>query len=325
MARKPRWYEWVAIMLITLLMWAGGGRWCGAAEPTLVLHWSIAESGGSSGFSTIGWNLEEGGWPGFIQRHIRPALKWCKDAGVKPVILIHHPFGLYPLKGETSMAIDSLDQAKAMEAPDWLLKDFAKAWKPITKEVRCTVYAGGVNDVERLQRLPTATRAAMVARNLKPYVDAGFRGVYIDASEAAIYQPLSKELLTLAIADDLFPERTGVEGPPNALPQYAHLWGRPSVAWDRYWRHKYGGFSPEQVKRFGYGERHSEWKTLGYDRSVLTGEAWRLLPYMSGTKVVECVELARLIVAEGDVAGVCPQPLINAGVKASDLLSGGTK
>lgn len=303
-----------SIIAVALLLWACSAH---AGEPKLVMHWSIANSG--TGFANTGWNLDEGGWPGFINRHIRPAVEWCRASEVEPRILIHHPFSLYPKPGETSMAIDGLDQAKAHGAPKWLLNDFSTrdGWKSITKEVACYVYVGGVSDVHRLAKLPTAERAAMIARNLKPFKDAGFRGVFVDASENATSKAAKREVLTLAIADDMFPELTGLEAAPRALADLSGLWQRNVVAWDSTWRHRYGGFTAEQIKRFGYGERHSEYKHLGYDRSVLKGEAWRLLPYAAAEPTVE---LAKLIVAEGDVPGVCPQPLIQAGVKAGDIV-----
>ena len=60
---------------------------------------------------------------------------------------------------------------------------------------------------------------------------------------------------------------------------------------------------------------------LGDDRSVLTGKVWRTLPYSDDVKAT--VEAAKAIAAEGDVACVCPQPLVQAGVGARELLEGG--
>lgn len=318
---------WMAVASVTSWVLASGGV---AAEPkpererTLVMEWSIGWSGTDVGNS--GWNLREAGWPGFIRDQVEPAIAWCEASGVRPIVLIHHPFGQF---GEP-MHLDGFDLAES-EGADWLTKDFAadEAWKSVTSRVPCYVYVGGVDLTPRLKELSTAERCALTCRNLQPMADAGFRGVFIDAAENAIREPYqgvsaeqsaekSVDLLTIAIADDMFPERTGVEAAPRAFPPFKHLWDRPVIAQDSLWRHRFGGVkSAAQIKRIGYGGRHGSYKALGYDRSVLTGDVWRTIPFTSPPE--KTVEIARLISKEGDVACVGPMPLMQAGVKASAL------
>lgn len=300
-----------SIMVWALLLVA-----CRAADgQDLVLNWPIAYSGTSAG--QTGWHLNDGGWPAFIERHVKPALRWCEQSGVKPAILIHHPWGQFTADGE-AMTIDAIDQARAAGAR-FLLDDFASAngWKLITKDVPCYGYFGGVDLTPRLRKLSAADRAALIARNLKPLADAGFRGIYLDAAENAIQQPyhgvtkeqsavVSVDLLTLAIADDMFPERAGIEAAPRAFPQFKHLWDRNIVVEDKVWLHRFGP------------DRHRDWKALGYVRSVLTGKVWRTLPYRDDTRAT--VAAAKAIVRDNCTPCVSPQPLISAGVAARELV-----
>ncbi len=302
MKRLPR-----IIIAVALLLW--GCRFVCAQD--LVLNWEIAYSGTNPG--QTGWNLTDGGWPKFIERHVRPALDWCKASGVKPAILIHHPWGQWQ-SGER-MTIDAIDRSR-LDAR-FLPYDFAtaKGWKAITKDVDCYAYLGGADVDERVRGLSTAERTALIIRNLKPLADAGFKGVFIDATENAIAVPFkgvnqrqdaqpSVDRLTLAIADDMFPERTGIEATPRAFPEFKHLWDRRCVLQETTYQHRYGA------------NRHANWQALGYDRSVLTGKVWRTLPYRDDVK--ETIAAARAISAEGDVPCVSPQPLVKAGVEGSD-------
>lgn len=276
----------------------------------LVLQWPIAYSGTDP--RGVGWGLMDGGWPKFIDRHVKPALEWAKD--VEVAVLIHHPFGQI---GDP-MYLDGYDEARESGAR-WLTNNFAtaKGWRQITKEIPCYAYLGGVDLTPRLRNLPTSERCVMTTRNLKPIADAGFRGVYIDYAENAISKPFkgvnaaqsnepSKDVLTLAIADDMFPERAGIEAMPRAFPEFSFLWDRNCVA------------SELQVykKRYGFN-RHGNWQALGYDRGVLTGKVWRALPYSDDSPAI--VAVAKGIAADGDVACICPAPLIRAGISANEL------
>jgi hypothetical protein len=298
-----------AIIAFALLLW--GCRFCCAQD--LVLNWEIAYSGTNPG--QTGWNLTDGGWPKFIERHVKPALKWAD--GLDVAILIHHPWGQW--QSGDAMTIDAIDRSKADAR--FLTREFAtlNGWKAITKEVDCYGYFGGADVDERVRKLPTAERCAMIARNLKPLADAGFKGVFIDATENAIAVPFvgvnarqsaqpSVDMLTLAIADDMFPERAGIEATPRAFPEFKHLWDRRCVLQESTYQHRYGP------------NRHANWQALGYDRSVLTGKVWRTLPYRDDVK--ETIAAARAISSEGDVPCVSPQPLVRAGVEASELVEG---
>ena len=164
--------------------------------------------------------------------------------------------------------------------------------------------------------MPTAERCVMTTRNLKPIADAGFRGVYIDAAENAIYEKFvgvnaaqsnepSKDVLTLAIADDMFPERTGIEAAPRAFPKFMHLRDRNCVLQETVYQHRYGV------------DKHVNWNALGYHRDTIIGDMWRTLPYSDDTAAT--VSAAKTIAADGDVACICPAPLIRAGISANEL------
>lgn len=275
----------------------------------LVLQWPIAYSGTDP--RGVGWGLMDGGWPKFIDRHVKPALEWA--SGIAVAILIHHPFG----QVGDPMYLDGYDEARESGAR-WLTNNFAtaKGWKQITNAIPCYGYLGGVDLTPRLRNLPTAERCVMTARNLKPIADAGFRGVYIDAAENAISKPFkgvnaaqsnepSKDVLTLAIADDMFTERAGIEAAPRSFSEFYEVRDRNCVMQETVYQHRFGP------------NRHGNWKALGYDRSFITGKAWRTLPYSDDAAAT--VAGAKAIAADGDVACICPAPLIRAGVKASEL------
>ncbi len=282
----------------------------------LVLHWSMANSGDSLG--SIGWDLERDGWPGFIAKHVRPALLWCRASGVTPALLIHHPFGQYT---QEPMHLDGWDYALAADA-NWLLNNFSSltGWQSVTREVKVYGYVGGADLTPRLRDLPPAELRRMVMRNLRPLADAGFRGVYVDYAENAIcheYKGInaaqsncrSVDVITLAVADRMFPEPCGIEAAPRAFPAFRSLWGRNVIAGDDTWQHRYGPTN-----------RNPNHAALGYDRGVLTGSVWRTLNYSDDA--AGTVQAARAIAAEGCVPCVYSQPLIRAGVKASELLEG---
>jgi len=304
------------------------------AERTLVLNWSIANSG--RGIGRTGWNIDEG-WPTFIEDHVRPGIKWCEQSGVKPVILILHAFGQW----DDVMHIDGWDFAK-QENVAFLLEDFATdaGWKSITKDYDCYAYVGDIRLVDRLRDLPEAKLEEMVRRNLQPYADAGFKGIYVDCSENAITEPYvgitprhssepSIDVLLLKVADEMFPERTGVEAAPRNFPPFKDLHSRNVIIRDPTFRHRFGGFTPEQDAKFvwhnetekktrRYGPRHSHAAALGWpNRDYLTGTVLRTLTYRDGPQMN--MELARAIAAEGDVACVSPQLFIQEKIKASDL------
>lgn len=279
----------------------------------LVLNWEIAYSGTNPG--QTGWGLADGGWPKFIKNHVRPALKWAK--GLSVAILIHHPWGQW--QSGQAMSIDAIDRSR--DEARFLTRQFAtlNSWKSITKDVDCYGYFGGADVDEQVRTLPTAERCQLITRNLKPLADAGFNGVFIDYAENAIavgFTGVNKnqsarrsvDVLTLAIADDMFPQPAGIEATPRAFPEFKHLWDRRCVLQESTYQHRYGL------------NRHANWQALGYDRSVLTGKVWRTLPYRDDVK--ETIAAARAISAEGDVPCVSPQPLAREGVLASELVEG---
>jgi hypothetical protein len=297
----------------------------------LVLNWEIANSGNSLG--SIGWSLEaNGGWPAFIEDHVQPAIDWAEASNITPRILIHHPFGLYSTDDDDdAMHLDGWDFAKAAGAT-WLTSNFSTstAWRSITSDYQCFAYVGGVHLTQRLRNLPADELATTIRRNLKPLVAAGFRGVYVDYAENAIANPFthptisaqsvgrSRDTILLEIADSLFTARTGVEAAPRDFDEFTELYDRNIVASDSVWRHRYGGFTSQQIIDYGYGERNVNYVALGYDRSVLTGNVWRTLPYSDDTTTT--AELSQLIATEGDIPAISPQPFITQDVAASEVL-----
>jgi hypothetical protein len=284
----------------------------------IVLNWSIANAGNDDGpcYGSVGWNIRRDGWAGFIAKHVEPAIAWCEASGIKPDILIHHAFGQY---GSEDMHLDAWDYANGV-AP-WLTNGFATkdGWLSVTKRVDVFGYVGGVDITPRLRNLPAAELIATIRRNLKPYKSAGFKGVFVDFAENAIPHPFtnptipsqttrrSLDTLVLEIADDMFPMPAGVESSPRRFPEFSHLWKRLCVMTDEQYQHRYGA------------NRHTEWKALGYDRSVLSPPFLRTLPYSDDTSAT--VAAAKAIAADGDVACICPAPLIRAGITAKELLN----
>ena len=275
----------------------------------LVLQWPIAYSG--TGPRGVGWDLERGGWPTFVAGKVRPAIEWAKASGVEVAVLVHHPWGQI---GDP-MYLDGYDQAKA-EKVKHLVNDFAtlRGWKSI--DAPKYGYVGGVDLTPRLKSQSVAARCALTCRNLQPLVDAGFRGVFVDYGENAISVEFvgvnaaqsnrpSADVLTLAIADAMFPEPAGIEATPRAFEPFRHLWSRRCVLQESTYQHRYGA------------SRHGSWQALGYDRSVLTGPLWRTLDYSDD--VAATVAKAQAIAADGDVPVICPAPLIRAGIKAKEL------
>ena len=284
----------------------------------LVLQWSISNAGNDDGpcFGSVGWNIRRDGWAGFIAKCVEPAIAWCEASGIKPDILIHHAFGQF---GSEDMHLDAWDYANGV-AP-WLTNGFATkdGWLSVTKRVDVFGYVGGVDLTPRLRNLPPAELIATIRRNLKPYKAAGFKGVFVDYAENAIPHPFthptianqsarrSLDTLVLEIADDMFPCVTGVESSPRGFPQFAGLWHRPVVMKEGQYQSRFGP------------NRHKNWDALGYHREKLTAPFWRTLDYSDD--VPATVAAAKAIAADGDVACVCPAPLIREGVAAKDLLN----
>ena len=304
-------------------------------EPTLVLNWSAANSGDGPG--RTGWKLDEGGWPAFIERHVRPGIEWCEASSVKPIILIHHAFGQWQEK----MHLDGWDFAQKENA-DFLTEDFAtdNGWKGVTKDYDCYAYVGDVALIDRLRDLPRDELAAVIRRNLQPYADAGFKGIYVDYGENAIdehYEGVtprhsiepSADVLLFEIADEMFPVPTGVEAAPRNFPPFEPLHTRNVIVRDPTWRLRFGGFTPAEDAKFvwhndaekktrRYSPRHSQAAKLGWpNRDHLQGTVWRTL--VSGDDPQLNVELARTIADDGDVAVISPHALIQAKIKASEL------
>lgn len=287
----------------------------------LVLDWAISNSG--HGFGSVGWVDQKSGWPGFIESHVKPAIEWCKESGVEPVVLIHHPFGQYselvklPSNGTwEAMHLDGWDYANAA-GQTWLTNEFStkRGWKSVTSGTPCYCYVGGVDITPRLRNLPPADLAATITRNLKPMREAGFRGIYIDAAANAVSNMFvgknaeqttgrSLDTITLAIADRMFPEASGVEAAPRSFPHFQSLLSRNVIAFDDTWRHDMAAD-----------------KSLGFDARAIKGEVWRRLHYSDDSAGV--VKAAQAIASDGHVPVIGVQPLIRDGVKASEIFVNG--
>lgn len=330
-----------------VLSWLVAAVFCCASafaqSPQIVLTWGIANSGYDVGSTRP--EMRDG-WPKFIDDYVEPGVEWARESNVEPAILLQNPFGLYctdavPNDNDPSndaddddgFHIDGYDYAKAMGST-WLTNDFAtsRGWKRASlANVQKYAYLGGVYLTPRLRNMPPADLAALIKRNLKPLKDAGFRGVYIDYAENAITHPFysvyspstqsmgrSTDQMVLAIADSMFTTPSGIEASPRAFPEFSLLWPRNCYALDSTWRHRYGGFTPEQIAYFGYGTRHADHVGLGYDRSVLTGNVWRGLDYADDP--TKTGEAAALIITEGDLPVFNPYPFIQNDVPASEVL-----
>jgi hypothetical protein len=288
-----------------------------SAEPQIVLGWSIANSG-----PDIGSTREEmrEGWPAFIKKYVNPGIDWAKAGGLEPSIYLAHPFGQYATQADDAMHIDGWDYARAARATH-LTNNFAtdKGWKSVTSRVPCYAYVGGMHLTERLKNLPPREFADTVERNLKPLVDAGFKGVYIDWAENAIPHHFkndkipseslptrSLDTVTMAIADSMFPEKSGVESSPRNFKDFRLLFSRNVVMAERQWQLRFGP------------NRHKEFKALGYDRDVLTGSIWRTLDFKDDPTVT--LAEAKSVYADKCIPVLNPLPFIVKGVKASAIL-----
>lgn len=94
---------------------------------------NIGYSGGSVAHRNIGYNLHNIGWMGFVEKWAKPLL----DKGVTRIEL-HNPGGTLP--GEDMQADQFIHARNA--GLNWVAKDFAKAWKPITNQIEVIAYLG---------------------------------------------------------------------------------------------------------------------------------------------------------------------------------------
>lgn len=303
-----------------------------AGSPQIVLAWSIANSGYDIGSTRT---QMQDGWITFIEDFVTPGIQWARASGVEPAILIMHAHGLYSTQADDAMHLDGYDYAVASGAR-WLTNDFAtsRSWKAITQDVQCFGYLGGCHLTSRLRDLPPPELAATIKRNLKPLKDAGFRSVYIDYAENAITHPFthptisaqsfasrSMDRMVLAIADSMFTRPAGVEAAPRNFASFQELWDRDIIAEDTVWQHRYGGMTPEQITQYaayGYTERNTNHAALGYDRSVLTQQAWRTLGYLDDP--TDTTALIRRVISENDMPVFNPYPFILNDVPASEVL-----
>jgi hypothetical protein len=317
------------VLMFAMLLW--GCRFaCAQESPQIMLAWSIANSGTDLGATRV--EMRDG-WPTFIEDYVVPAIEWARESDVEPCIVIQHPFGQYSWEDDDAMALDGYDYAVAAGAK-WLTNDFAtsRSWKPITADVQVYAYVGGVHLTPRLRDLPPAELRAMIIRNLKPLKDAGFRGVFVDFGENAITHPFafggnpdhaqsmtrSADSILLEVADSMFTADAGIEAAPRNFAEFVPLHDRDCFAFDEEWRFRYGGFTSEQCTQYGYRERNTNHVALGYNRSVLTGKAYRTLGYEDDP--TDTLALAKLIVSEGDIPAFNPLPFILNDIPASEVV-----
>lgn len=294
------------------------------------LHWSAAYSG-PAGTNEVGWGLPNGGWPVFIRSQIIPAIEWAQSCGHTPMFTIHHPFGQYhDLTGCPNQHIDGYDYAKQV-GRKYLTNGFSTktGFKRVTSDFNFYGYVGGLDPDPRLKAKPLAERVAITLRNVKPFVDAGFAGMFVDVAENAINKPFvskftprqnsdkSVDCTTLALLDELFPHETGVEAAPRAFDVFAPLQDRPIHIMNEEYVFRFGSkYEAELKKRFKYRGRNSNHVALGYDATTLPygpDKVIRTIEYSDNVK--DSIDLIGTIVEDGHVPGFNPQPFIKQGVK----------
>lgn len=88
------------------------------------------------------------GWISFVDKQVKPMI----DLGLERLML-HTPFGANPAPRQ-SMDFSQYLDCKA-SGPEMLWKDFAKAWKPITKQIEVVAYFGDPRSTASLMRYKT--------------------------------------------------------------------------------------------------------------------------------------------------------------------------
>jgi hypothetical protein len=294
------------------------------------LHWSAAYSS-TTHPTGVGWGLPDGGWPKFIETQILPAIEWAQSCGHTPQFVIHHPFNQFHKEtGSPNMHLDGWDFAIAA-GQKFLTNGFKtkSGFLSVTDRFNFYGYAGGLDPDPRTKNMTLRQRVDLTLRNLKPFADAGFKGMYIDVAENAIHEtfispftsrqncPVSVDTVTLALCDDMFEATTGVEAAPRAFPEFAHLWQRPVMIQDEEYVFRFGSPIQEALKiRFKYRGQNTNYKGLGYDASKLPrgqGAVVRTVDYRDN--VEDTISLINAIVADGHTPGFNPYPFIKQGVK----------
>lgn len=287
-----------------------------AAEPPFYL-W--LQYGGTHATNPGGMNNDvvTRGWP----QYVKDIQAWLDWAGPEAGVVTHNAFGCWNKEG---MEIDSHDFALASGVEN-ITRDFAKAWKPVCDKRVVLAYVGNASWHKRLVDMPPEEFAALVRRNLKPYKDAHFAGVILDAAGDAIAvpheimrmpdgsrkpkYPISRDAATLALIDGMeFPRRTAIEPTPRKFGPWAELTSRGAWIEERHFVHIH---KTDNAKADGYGK----------DRRYIKGPVHRILYHSDpwSDTPEKMVEYARKIVAEGDVPAVPPWFLVGK-CQPSDFL-----
>ena len=294
------------------------------------LHWSIGGSGTNPGHT--GWNLINGGWPRFIREQIIPAIEWAQSCGHTPQFVIHHAFGCWEQPTEP-MRITGWEEANAAKAT-FLTRDFSskQGFPKVTDRYSFYGYAGGLDLTEGLKWASIDNQVQTIIRNLRPYQKAGFAGMYIDAAENAINKPFkhpfnsrqntpaSVDCITLAIADAMFPQETGIEAVPRNYTEFVPLRQRPVMLLDEEYVFRYGSKNEELLKsKYGYRGRNTNWQGLGYtirpDSRTVRTIPWFFDGDPANTDDTDrAAELIHMIAEDGHIPGFNPYPFISQGV-----------
>jgi hypothetical protein len=189
------------------------------------------------------------GWP-----YRTDGMKRARDITGNPRTIIHNPHGWVVGKEY------ALDMVPILQAAGGIYKGlvdgFAPAMRPLIADGHIVdVYLGKL-DCEGMKTKPIAGNRRVpldlddylrrLATSLKPYVDAGVRRVYVDAS--ALIPCAGREWATMMMINEWFPDGMGVEARPVNAP-----WWETSAVYslDSHWiiSRNWPGASPD--KAFG--------------------------------------------------------------------------
>jgi hypothetical protein len=277
--------------------------WCGYG----MTHWT--NPGGISD------DVFSKGWVRHVKETLKPWLDW---AGPAAGVATHLAFGQFRPE---AMELDARAYVSTLGINN-IANQFREAWEPITETRTVLAYVGNVYNHPRNADLPPKELAKIVRDNLKPYLDAGFAGIILDAGCFAISVPhyyndkilhnISIDAFVIQVIDQMgFDRPCAIEATARNHPSYAALNQRDA-------------FAAENVFRQCHTSRKQplEWDGYGTDTSYIKGKIHRvILPgYVPAVSTPQQVsDYAKSIVKDGHIPCV-PAWLLKGQTKPSDFL-----
>jgi hypothetical protein len=302
----------------------------------LCLWWPIANSNPTEPGS-VGQGIRTAGWRGFVAADVLSAIGWCEASGVRPAIELHLPFGHW----RAQMHLDAWDFARH-SGHDWLLRDFAAAWRPIAARAELVGYVGSIGVHPDLVAQPPEQLAETIRRNVRPLLSAGFTRIVVDHASTAIRHGFtndktgerherSLDAFELDVIDALLRDeyglsnRTEIEAAPPNFREWRELAKRDCWMIEPFYALRFAPFpaTPD-------GERKQQaaldrgWGTAKH----LTGRVHRMIrageaSAATGQKQTpqEALAIAQRIVRAGHIPAVPAELLMGAGIKAAEIFT----